>query len=138
MKNLVALLCLISALVGSGFSGQCKSCDCDVPSNCKETVVNCTTDRCMTSSLWRFNEEHGNMVKRIQRGCEAFMWCGINLSDDYGPNIVRLTHRCCPGPLCNTDGYAYKDLEPLEKILMDNYAMWHPRNRKNNLFIGRK
>ncbi|KAM4016137.1 uncharacterized protein ACNLHF_002590 [Anomaloglossus baeobatrachus] len=135
MKNLVTLLCLISALVGSGFSVQCKSCDCVVPSNCKQTVVNCTTDRCMTSSMWMFDEEHGNMVKRIKRGCAFFLWCG---SENTGNDLIRITHRCCPNPLCNTDEYAYKDLEPLEKILMDNYAMWHPRNRKNNVGRGRK
>ncbi|KAM4016004.1 uncharacterized protein ACNLHF_002515 [Anomaloglossus baeobatrachus] len=128
MKNLVALLCLISALVGSAFSGKCRSCDCVVPSNCKETVINCSTNGCMTVSEWMyFNED---FEKKIWKGCEDSMRCGVKRSEDSGIYIYKSKYNCCTGDSCNTDGYAFTGLESLEKSLKRYHGMWHPGNKK--------
>ncbi|KAM4016136.1 uncharacterized protein ACNLHF_002589 [Anomaloglossus baeobatrachus] len=116
MKKLVALLCLISALVSSAFSIQCRYCH-NPSTYCKETVINCPTDICMANSLWTY--EHGNLIKMFWKGCGDEKSCGMERLENSGMDMYKISIKCCTSDLCNTHPYAYKDLEPLEKILMD-------------------
>ncbi|KAM4016932.1 uncharacterized protein ACNLHF_003088 [Anomaloglossus baeobatrachus] len=127
MKNLVALLCMISALVGSVFSVKCKYCEGSSP-NCKETVIDCPTDGCMTTSEWMFFR--GEVKKFLLKGCKIATYCGRNNSDVSGTIMLKSIDTCCNSDMCNNGTYAFKELEPLEILLMDLYALCHPKKGK--------
>ncbi|KAM4016048.1 uncharacterized protein ACNLHF_002544 isoform 2-T2 [Anomaloglossus baeobatrachus] len=50
MKNLVALLCMVSALVGSVISSQCYFCESRNSTICNASKTECLGDECMTVS----------------------------------------------------------------------------------------
>ncbi|KAM4015473.1 uncharacterized protein ACNLHF_002143 [Anomaloglossus baeobatrachus] len=127
MKKLVALLCLISALVGSVFSIKCKYCEGSSP-NCKETVTDCPTDGCMTTSKWMFY--YGEVEKFLLKGCKIANSCGMNISDESRTTMHKSIYTCCNGDMCNNGTYAFKEFEPLEKLLMNIYAVCHPKKGK--------
>ncbi|KAM4015195.1 uncharacterized protein ACNLHF_001842 [Anomaloglossus baeobatrachus] len=108
MKNLVALLCMVSALVGSVYSIKCYSCESRNSPTCDEKVINCE-HRCVTESTEYFKKKVLSMS--IEKGC----------IDDYTNEIcgreiqmwdtrwrVKFISKCCDTNLCNTDGYAYE------------------------------
>ncbi|KAM4014683.1 uncharacterized protein ACNLHF_001473 isoform 2-T3 [Anomaloglossus baeobatrachus] len=55
MKNLVALICLISTFVLSVFSSKCYSGFSRNSTTCNVSEIECLGDRCMTASQYTYN-----------------------------------------------------------------------------------
>ncbi|KAM4016500.1 uncharacterized protein ACNLHF_002797 isoform 2-T2 [Anomaloglossus baeobatrachus] len=104
MKNLVAFLCMIFALVVTVFSFKCKACRCN-NITCDEFEVQCNRDMCMTEST--YHSSKGSSYQRLQKGCANPFACGSKRSDDRQSGIFRMSVKCCKGYLCNNDKYDY-------------------------------
>ncbi|KAM4015770.1 uncharacterized protein ACNLHF_002387 [Anomaloglossus baeobatrachus] len=103
MKNLLALLFMISAFVVSVFSYKCNSCFSRNSTTCNESQIECLGDRCMTAS--QFYDKEGDVYKSILKSCANETLCGTNGSVAIVNVIFRFYANCCTGNLCNTDGY---------------------------------
>ncbi|KAM4015470.1 phospholipase A2 inhibitor and Ly6/PLAUR domain-containing protein-like [Anomaloglossus baeobatrachus] len=104
MKNLGALLCMISALVGSVFSYKCHSCYCRNSTTCNETEIECIGSQCMTACQY-FNIGENNTFKTIYRGCANETLCGTKGSAMVTNMKFRFNVFCCTGHLCNNQSY---------------------------------
>ncbi|KAM4016947.1 uncharacterized protein ACNLHF_003102 [Anomaloglossus baeobatrachus] len=103
MKNLVALLCLISALVGSAVSSKCYYGFSPNSTTCNVSEIECLGDRCMTASQYSYN--NGRVFNSIMKGCANETMCGAVGSASVGLLEYRFHMNCCNWSLCNTDGY---------------------------------
>ncbi|KAM4015768.1 uncharacterized protein ACNLHF_002385 isoform 2-T2 [Anomaloglossus baeobatrachus] len=103
MKNLVTLLCLISALVVSASTYKCYSGFSINSTKCNESEIECLGDRCMTAS--QYLDRKGYMFKSILKSCANETMCGTNGSVAIENVKYRFYAKCCTGHLCNTDGY---------------------------------
>ncbi|XP_075183701.1 uncharacterized protein LOC142256076 isoform X2 [Anomaloglossus baeobatrachus] len=103
MKNLVASLCLISALVVSALSYKCYSCFATNSTKCNASEIECLGNRCMTTS--QYYDRKVNMFKSILKSCANETMCGTNGSAAMDNIKYRFYAKCCTGDLCNTDGY---------------------------------
>ncbi|XP_069597014.1 phospholipase A2 inhibitor and Ly6/PLAUR domain-containing protein-like [Ranitomeya imitator] len=103
MKNLVALLCVISALVGSVFSYRCMSGVSYNSTTCNVSEIECLAAGCMT--VCQFVYVDGHYFKSIYKGCANESICGLRGSAFHERVILRFYAKCCTGDLCNTDGY---------------------------------
>ncbi|KAM4015197.1 phospholipase A2 inhibitor and Ly6/PLAUR domain-containing protein-like [Anomaloglossus baeobatrachus] len=103
MKNLVALLCLISASIGSVFSHKCYSCWSRNSTICKEIEIDCLGADCMTASqtVKLYGKEHYAMFK----GCSNETLCGAEGSGVVDQVEFKFLAHCCIGDLCNKQGY---------------------------------
>ncbi|XP_075183496.1 uncharacterized protein LOC142255930 [Anomaloglossus baeobatrachus] len=111
MKNLVALLCMVSALVGSVFSHKCYSGMSRMSKTCNVTENECLGDRCMTISQHIFND--GMQFWSIMKGCANETVCGANTSEAAAEKIKFQFHsNCCSGEFCNTDEYYLPPVDP--------------------------
>ncbi|KAM4016426.1 uncharacterized protein ACNLHF_002756 [Anomaloglossus baeobatrachus] len=111
MKDLVALLCMISALGSSVFSYKCYSCLATNSTKCNETQqFECLGDRCMTCSQLFYNGE--KMFKSFYKGCANESLCGAEGSDLMENVKYRFYTTCCTGELCNTDKYNLPKEDP--------------------------
>ncbi|KAM3923127.1 phospholipase A2 inhibitor NAI-like [Leptodactylus fuscus] len=100
MKNLLALLCIVHALVTSVFSGKCKSCKSQT-STCEESEIECGKNQCMT--LIRNLERDGVEIKSIEKGCGNERICQTKESITLGNLKYQRYAHCCIGDLCNND-----------------------------------
>ncbi|KAM4015052.1 phospholipase A2 inhibitor 31 kDa subunit-like [Anomaloglossus baeobatrachus] len=116
MKNLVALLCVISALVGSVFSNKCHLCWSHNSTTCNVTETECLGDRCMTASQY-FNADK-TVFKSIYKGCANDTLCETKGSGMVEKLNFRFYAHCCTGDLCNNQTYQLheEDLTPNGKI----------------------
>ncbi|KAM4016934.1 uncharacterized protein ACNLHF_003090 [Anomaloglossus baeobatrachus] len=103
MKNLVTLLCMISALLSSAFSYKCYSGFSGNSTTCKESEIECLGNRCMTTCQYLDRKE--DVFKSILKSCANESLCGTNGSVAIGHIIFRFYAKCCTGHLCNIDGY---------------------------------
>ncbi|XP_077113483.1 phospholipase A2 inhibitor and Ly6/PLAUR domain-containing protein-like [Ranitomeya variabilis] len=104
MKNLVALLCVISALVGSVLSSyRCMSGVSYNSTTCNVSEIECLAAGCMIVSQYFYI--NGTFLKSIYKGCANESICGLQGSVRYEHVIYRFYANCCSGNLCNTDGY---------------------------------
>ncbi|KAM4016421.1 uncharacterized protein ACNLHF_002752 isoform 2-T3 [Anomaloglossus baeobatrachus] len=104
MKNLVALVCVIFALVYSVFSYQCYSSFCRNSTTCDENVTECLGDRCMTAC--QYADLNGSHYRSIMKGCANETVCGANgLGASEGKFKFQFHANCCSGNSCNTDVY---------------------------------
>ncbi|XP_075185166.1 phospholipase A2 inhibitor NAI-like [Anomaloglossus baeobatrachus] len=103
MKNLVALLFMISAFAVSVVSSKCYSCFSPNTTTCNETEVECLGDQCMTAS--QFINRDGDVFKSILKSCANETLCGTKGSVAVENSMFRFLANCCIGNLCNTDGY---------------------------------
>ncbi|KAM4014906.1 phospholipase A2 inhibitor NAI-like [Anomaloglossus baeobatrachus] len=103
MKNLLALLFMISAFVVSVFSYKCYSCFSLNSTTCNESQIECLGDRCMTAS--QFYDREGDVFKSIFKSCANETLCGTNGSAASENVMFRFHANCCTGNLCNTDRY---------------------------------
>ncbi|KAM4014874.1 uncharacterized protein ACNLHF_001607 [Anomaloglossus baeobatrachus] len=103
MKNLVTLLCVIAALVGSVFSYKCYSCQSDNSTTCAVTTVNCLSSRCVTACQL-FGVDNDNIYS-IYKGCANEILCGTNGSAVAESLNYRMNVQCCSGHLCNHHRY---------------------------------
>ncbi|KAM4016418.1 phospholipase A2 inhibitor and Ly6/PLAUR domain-containing protein-like [Anomaloglossus baeobatrachus] len=103
MKNLVALLCMISAIVSSALSYKCCSCFSGNSTTCKESEIECLGNRCMTTSQYVVRNE--DVFKSILKSCANETLCGTNGSVTIGHLKLRFYAKCCTGHLCNIGGY---------------------------------
>ncbi|KAM4016938.1 uncharacterized protein ACNLHF_003094 [Anomaloglossus baeobatrachus] len=110
MKNLVALLCIISALVGSVFSYKCFSCFSPNSTTCNQSESECLGDRCMTASQYTFNGEVE--FKSLIKACANETLCGIKGAIARENVKFRFFVHCCTGNLCNTDKYELQEEDP--------------------------
>ncbi|CAJ0947463.1 unnamed protein product [Ranitomeya imitator] len=110
MKNLVVLVCVTSALVGSVFSYKCYSCFSRNSTTCNETETECLGDRCMTGSQHAYN--NGTVYNSILKGCANETLCGAKGSAVMENVKYRFYMNCCTGNLCNTDGYELPAEDP--------------------------
>ncbi|KAM4016264.1 uncharacterized protein ACNLHF_002666 [Anomaloglossus baeobatrachus] len=103
MKNLVAFVCMIFALVSSVLSYQCYSAFCPNSTTCKENVTECLGDRCMTAC--QYDGLSGTYAKSMMKGCAIDTMCGDNgLAAAAEGDVYQFRVNCCSGDLCNTDG----------------------------------
>ncbi|XP_075184724.1 uncharacterized protein LOC142256747 isoform X2 [Anomaloglossus baeobatrachus] len=110
MKNLVTLLCMISALVVSALTYKCYSGFSSNSTTCKESEVECLGNRCMTAS--QYVDRKGNVFKSILKSCANETFCGTNGSVAIKNAMYRFYVKCCTGHLCNTDGYELISEDP--------------------------
>ncbi|KAM4016425.1 phospholipase A2 inhibitor gamma subunit B-like isoform 2-T2 [Anomaloglossus baeobatrachus] len=110
MKNLVALLCMISALVGSASSYKCYSGFSPNSTTCKQSEIECLGNRCMTACQYVIRG--GNMFKSILKSCANETMCGTNGSVATENIMYRFYAKCCTGHLCNTDEYELPPEDP--------------------------
>ncbi|KAM4016850.1 phospholipase A2 inhibitor 31 kDa subunit-like [Anomaloglossus baeobatrachus] len=111
MKNLVALLCMISALAGSVFSYKCHFCYSPNSTTCNQTEIECIGGKCMTACQFFCNGK--NTYKSIYKGCANDTLCGSNgIVIPHKDVKYRFHLNCCSGPLCNTDKYNFPKEDP--------------------------
>ncbi|KAM4015641.1 phospholipase A2 inhibitor NAI-like [Anomaloglossus baeobatrachus] len=110
MKNLVALLCLISALVASVFSYKCHSCLSLNSTKCNTSEMECLGDRCMT--VIQYLCINGHIYKSIYKACANETLCNAKGSARVQNFRFRFYAKCCTGELCNTDGYRLPAEDP--------------------------
>ncbi|XP_077113482.1 phospholipase A2 inhibitor and Ly6/PLAUR domain-containing protein-like [Ranitomeya variabilis] len=110
MKNLVALLCVISALVVSVSSYKCYSGFSRNSTTCDESETECLGNRCMT--VCQYSDYNGRMFKSIMKGCANETMCGANGSATVEHIKYRFHVNCCTGDLCNSDGYKLPSEDP--------------------------
>ncbi|XP_073425939.1 phospholipase A2 inhibitor and Ly6/PLAUR domain-containing protein-like [Dendrobates tinctorius] len=103
MKNVVILLCIISALVGSVFSHRCMSGVAYNSTTCNVSEIECLAAGCMTVCQYFYVD--GKIFKSIYKGCANESICGLQGSGFHERVIFRFNANCCTGNLCNTDGY---------------------------------
>ncbi|KAM4015472.1 uncharacterized protein ACNLHF_002142 [Anomaloglossus baeobatrachus] len=101
MKNLVALLFMISVPVVSAFLIKCNFCKSDKPS-CFVTEVDCCTKRCMTLTKLIRTDEGAKIT--FMKGCANETLCQMK---NPLPWMSQEHARCCSGELCNTDRFGY-------------------------------
>ncbi|KAM4016134.1 uncharacterized protein ACNLHF_002587 [Anomaloglossus baeobatrachus] len=103
MKNLVALLFMISVLVIPAFSKKCHFCESCTTTCEKETEVECGTKRCMTYSKYVV-VHYTNPDITFRKGCADESLCERGKkSRTMSEEIVH----CCSKNLCNTQGFEY-------------------------------
>ncbi|KAM4015538.1 uncharacterized protein ACNLHF_002195 [Anomaloglossus baeobatrachus] len=110
MKNLVALLFMISAFVISVFSSKCYSGFSRNSTTCNVSETECLGDRCMTASQYSYN--NGIVYKSILKSCANDTMCGAKGSMLVENGKFRFFMNCCIGKLCNTDGYQLPPEDP--------------------------
>ncbi|KAM4015769.1 uncharacterized protein ACNLHF_002386 [Anomaloglossus baeobatrachus] len=103
MKNLVASLCLFSALVVSACSYKCYSGFSSNSTKFNESETECLGNQCMTAS--QFLDRKGNVIKSILKSCANETLCGTNGSAAMENVKYRFYAKCCTGHLCNSDRY---------------------------------
>ncbi|KAM4015055.1 uncharacterized protein ACNLHF_001743 isoform 1-T1 [Anomaloglossus baeobatrachus] len=103
MKNLFALLFMISTLAVSVFSYKCYSCMCRNSTKCKETEIECLGNRCMTASQRVKN--NGKLQKEMYKSCANETLCGTKGAMVVGNSTLRFYASCCDGEFCNNKGY---------------------------------
>ncbi|KAM4016047.1 phospholipase A2 inhibitor and Ly6/PLAUR domain-containing protein-like isoform 1-T1 [Anomaloglossus baeobatrachus] len=103
MKNLVALLCMVSALVGSVISSQCYFCESRNSTICNASKTECLGDECMTVS--QHVTLNGSVCNAIYKGCANKTLCGPDGELVVGNTTYLFSGRCCTGDLCNTQEY---------------------------------
>ncbi|KAM4016588.1 uncharacterized protein ACNLHF_002856 isoform 1-T3 [Anomaloglossus baeobatrachus] len=107
MKTLVALLCMVSVLVGSVYSVRCYFCVSKNSPTCDPTIIACK-HRCMTQSTHNFNDKNVPMV--LLKGCttdNSAINCGKKIEEKSSNGKSETFMSCCSRNLCNTDGYAF-------------------------------
>ncbi|KAM4015766.1 uncharacterized protein ACNLHF_002384 [Anomaloglossus baeobatrachus] len=106
MKNLVALLFMISVLVIPAFSNQCNFCESCTTTCEEETKVECGTKRCMTFSkyihLHSLTEKGPNIT--FIKGCADESLCKRGQQTMWMSQEIA---HCCSGDSCNTRGFEY-------------------------------
>ncbi|KAM4016263.1 phospholipase A2 inhibitor and Ly6/PLAUR domain-containing protein-like [Anomaloglossus baeobatrachus] len=112
MKNLVALLCMMSALVLSALSYKCYSSLCRKSTTCDGSEDECFGDRCMTMSQHLYLGEDGRDIKSILKGCANETVCRMKGSSNAKNFTFRNYVKCCDGNLCNTDDYDIPEEDP--------------------------
>ncbi|XP_075184768.1 phospholipase A2 inhibitor 31 kDa subunit-like [Anomaloglossus baeobatrachus] len=110
MKNLVALLCMISALVISVISFRCYSCLSRTSEKCNVSETECLGNRCMTACQYFYNG--GKECKSIYKGCANDTLCGIKAEEIMENIRFRFHAICCTGELCNTAQYELAEEDP--------------------------
>ncbi|KAM4015193.1 uncharacterized protein ACNLHF_001840 [Anomaloglossus baeobatrachus] len=110
MKNLVALLCMISALVGSVMSFRCYSCESLTSAKFNMSEIECLGSQCMTASQYFRSGE--KVFKAVYKGCANGTLCGMKGSEVMENIAYRFYVNCCTGELCNTDGYELPEEDP--------------------------
>ncbi|KAM4014733.1 uncharacterized protein ACNLHF_001508 [Anomaloglossus baeobatrachus] len=103
MKNLVALLCMISALTGSVISHRCHYCESRNSTTCEESETECLGNRCMTGS--QHLKLNGTQFNEIYKGCANESLCGINGSLVVANTPYQFSVHCCSGDLCNNQKF---------------------------------
>ncbi|KAM4015089.1 phospholipase A2 inhibitor NAI-like [Anomaloglossus baeobatrachus] len=110
MKNLVALLCMISALVVLVSCFRCYSCESRNSTKCNVSDTECLGNRCMTVCQYFYSG--GKEFKSIYRGCANDTLCGIK-GEEMMENVKFRFHvTCCTGELCNTAQYKLFEEDP--------------------------
>ncbi|KAM4016496.1 phospholipase A2 inhibitor gamma subunit B-like [Anomaloglossus baeobatrachus] len=110
MKNLVALLCMISALVGSVSCIRCYSCESRTSTKCNVSETECFGNRCMTAcQYFKVGEKE---FTSIYRGCANDTLCGTKGSGIVENMMFRFHLTCCTGELCNTAQYELLEEDP--------------------------
>ncbi|KAM4016132.1 uncharacterized protein ACNLHF_002586 isoform 2-T2 [Anomaloglossus baeobatrachus] len=98
MKTLVALLCMVSALVGSVYSIKCYSCYSKNSPTCDdEKVINC-------------EHKYKDLSTVLRKGCitdYSNINCGRTQLFWYPDRKYETFMSCCDRNLCNTEGFAY-------------------------------
>ncbi|KAM4016945.1 uncharacterized protein ACNLHF_003101 isoform 2-T2 [Anomaloglossus baeobatrachus] len=110
MKNLVAFLCMISALVGSVFSYTCIYCFSPKSTTCNETETECLGDQCMTASQYMYDDKREYWS--IMKGCANETLCGARSLVRSGKVKFHFYVHCCNGDVCNTDEYEVPPEDP--------------------------
>ncbi|KAM4015892.1 phospholipase A2 inhibitor and Ly6/PLAUR domain-containing protein-like [Anomaloglossus baeobatrachus] len=103
MKNLVILLCVISAIVISVFSYKCHSCWSRNSTTCDVSETECLGDRCMT--VCQYFKLDGYEFKSMLKGCANETMCGMNGSATAENTKFLFESHCCNGHLCNNQTY---------------------------------
>ncbi|KAM4016008.1 uncharacterized protein ACNLHF_002517 isoform 2-T5 [Anomaloglossus baeobatrachus] len=101
MKDLVALLFMISVLVVSAFSIKCKFCESSNFTCEEETEVECGTKRCMAH--WKYRHYERCDIT-FRKGCADESLCRMR------PTIPGMPYELvyyCSSDLCNTHGFEY-------------------------------
>ncbi|XP_069597304.1 uncharacterized protein [Ranitomeya imitator] len=111
MKNLVALFCVISALLTSVESLVCKSCLNRNGDSCNtEEFVNCgDSSRCCTVS--GFTRYNSTTTQFIHKGCEHNLPSGQFLRIASEEFVCQSYVNCCEEDNCNPDYYIPVDNE---------------------------
>ncbi|KAM4016498.1 uncharacterized protein ACNLHF_002795 [Anomaloglossus baeobatrachus] len=110
MKNLVALLCLISTLVGPVFSYKCYSCMSPNITTCNASVTECLGGRCCTvSQYFLFGDKY---FKSIFKGCANETLCGAKGAGMVNTMKYRFYAKCCHGDFCNNQTYEIPEEDP--------------------------
>ncbi|KAM4014840.1 uncharacterized protein ACNLHF_001577 [Anomaloglossus baeobatrachus] len=129
MKNLVALLCMVLAFVGSVYSVECYSCDSENSPTCDEKVITCE-NRCMTQSTEYFNDE--NSPTEIRKGCtndDSETNCGKKIEGNSTNGKSEITMSCCDSNLCNTDDLAFRSTPSFSTATSDPLQMIGAKKR---------
>ncbi|KAM4015090.1 uncharacterized protein ACNLHF_001776 isoform 1-T1 [Anomaloglossus baeobatrachus] len=110
MKNLVALLCMISALVISVSCFRCYSCESRTSTKCNVSETECLGNRCMTAC--QYFKVGGKEFTSTYRGCANDTLCGTKGSGIVENAKFRFHAICCTGELCNNATYEFLEEDP--------------------------
>ncbi|KAM4015054.1 uncharacterized protein ACNLHF_001742 [Anomaloglossus baeobatrachus] len=110
MKNLVAILYIVSALVVLVLSLNCYSGFSSKSTKYNESEIECMGDRCMAASQYIFI--NGSVFNSFLKGCANETMCGAKGSASVGSLRYRFNVNCCTGYLCNSGEYELPAEDP--------------------------
>ncbi|KAM4016138.1 phospholipase A2 inhibitor and Ly6/PLAUR domain-containing protein-like [Anomaloglossus baeobatrachus] len=105
MKNLVAFLYILSALVISVFSHKCYSCVSSNSTTCNQTEIECLGPRCMTASQYFIL--NGTLSESMFKGCANETLCKDKGMGKGKNTEYQFSSECCTGTLCNKDTFEH-------------------------------
>ncbi|XP_075462401.1 phospholipase A2 inhibitor and Ly6/PLAUR domain-containing protein-like [Ascaphus truei] len=99
MRSLLQVLCVLSALVATGYSLSCTVCESSSGTSCTGLSINCT-DAHVCMSSYTVLTAGGIETKIFTRNCEPQTRCGINGSITLPTYKSQMGSSCCTTDNC--------------------------------------
>ncbi|OCT73521.1 urokinase plasminogen activator surface receptor [Xenopus laevis] len=101
MRSAVGFLCLLSALVSTGYSLSCIECSAYNSASCSGPSVPCASGLCASSFIQESSPV--GSIMQIKRFCAAKTQCGETGSATYGYVRRHMINSCCDTDDCTPE-----------------------------------